>query len=134
VVVQLDALGESVGAWTRAAINDPENRRHAAEIRAKLEAMTRRVASTVDDASKTEVGSAVVEGAEKTGQVIADASGKVADAATPHVVSALSGLAGVFGKAAEKVGRAAEKSSEGTPDAAVADAADETKAPDPEQH
>jgi len=115
VLVQIDALGDAVGAWTRAAINDPENRRHAAEIRGKLEAIASRVAGTIDDASKTDVGSAVVDGAEKTGRAIVDTSEKLADAAAPHVASALSGLAGVFGLAAERVGKAAERPAPAAP-------------------
>jgi len=130
VVVQIDALGDAVGAWTRAAIDDPENRRHATEIRAKLESITHRVAATIDEASKTDVGSAVVEGAEKTGQAISDAGGKVADAAAPHVASALTGLAGVLGKAAERVGRAAERPA--AEPSETADAGDDT--PDDADH
>jgi len=111
VLVQIDALGEAVGEWTKATINDPDNRRQAAEIGAKLETVANKVATSFDEASKTEVGSAVVGTAEKTGRAVVDAGEKVAEAAAPHVASALSGLAGVLGKAAERVGRAAERPS-----------------------
>ena len=134
VVVQIDALGSAVSAWTRSAIDDPENRRHAAEIRSRLESMTHRVATTIDEASKSEVGSAVVDGAEKTGQAVVEAGGKVAEAAAPHVASALTGLAGFLGSAAERVGRATEKPTQPPAhEAADVEVADEPT-PDPEQH
>lgn len=135
VVVQIDALGSAVSAWTRSAIEDPENRRHAAEIRAKLESITHRVASTIDEASKTEVGSAVVDGAEKTGQAVVDAGGKVVEAAAPHVASALTGLAGILGSAAERVGKATAKPAQPAEEEAAVDAeADDESAPDAGQH
>lgn len=108
VVTQIEALGTAVGTWTRAAIDDPQNRQRAAEIRTRLEGVAAMAADSVDQVTKTEVGSAVVDTAEKTGQAIVDAGGKVADAAAPHVANALSGLAGMFGKAAERVERASQ--------------------------
>lgn len=125
VMVQIDALGDAVSAWAHKAVNDPENRRHAAEIRSKLDSVASRVAETVDRATKTEVGSTVAESAEKTGQAFVDAGEKVAEAAAPHVATALTGLAGMLGKAAERVGRAVEGPAEtATPPASASNAAD----------
>jgi len=133
VLVQIDALGDAVGAWTKATINDPDNRRQAAEIGAKLDTVAKKVATSFDEASKTEVGSTVVGTAEKTGRAVMDAGEKAAEAAAPHVASALSGLAGVLGKAAERVGRAAERPShaaEASPAAPSPDATSERESSD----
>jgi len=109
VLTQLDALADSMGRWAKAAVNDPENRRHAAEIRAKLDAVGAKIGSAVDEASKSDIGRSVHEAADKTGQVVVDAGGKVAQEAAPAVASVLAGFADLVGKAAEKVGKAAER-------------------------
>lgn len=110
VITQLDVLGDSMSRWAKAAINDPENRRHAAEIRSKFDTMSAKITSAVDEATHTEVGRTVSEAADRTGRVIADAGGKVAQETVPAVASALGALAELVGKTAERVGRAAERS------------------------
>ncbi len=105
VLSQIDALGESMGRWAHAAVNDPENRRHAEDIKIKLEAMSTRVGQALDDAAKSDVGRSVSEAATKVGAAATEAGTKVADEVAPHVANALSGLADVLGKAAEKVER-----------------------------
>jgi len=109
VLTQIDALGESIGRWAKAAVNDPENRRHASEIRDKLDAVGAKIGSAFDEATQTDIGRKVADAADKTGKTIVDVSGKVAEEAAPAVASALSGLAGLLGKAAERVGQAAER-------------------------
>ena len=108
VLTQLDTLGDSMSRWAKAAVNDPENRRHAAEIRSKIDAMSAKVTATVDEATHTEVGRSVAEAADKTGKAIADAGGKVAQETAPAVASALTALADFLGKAAQQVGQSAE--------------------------
>ncbi len=114
VLTQLDTLGDSMSRWAKAAVNDPENRRHAAEIRSKIDAMSAKVTSTVDEATHTEVGRSVAEAADKTGRAIADAGGKVAQETAPAVASALTSLAEFLGKAAERVGQTVEEKAAAT--------------------
>jgi len=109
VLTQIDALADSMGRWAKAAMNDPENRRHAAEIKAKLDTVGAKLSSAVDDATKTDIGRSVHEAADKTGQAVVDVSGKVAQEAAPAVAGVLTGFADLLGKAADKVGKAAEK-------------------------
>lgn len=109
VIVQLDVLADSMGRWAKAAVNDPENRRHAEEIRAKLDSVGDRIAATVDDATKTDIGRTVQHAAEQTGRAVVEAGGKVAAEAAPVVASVLGGVAGFLGKAADRVSQAAEK-------------------------
>ena len=133
VLAQLDTLGDSMSRWAKAAVNDPENRRHAAEIRSKIDAMSAKVTSTVDEATHTEVGRSVAEAADKTGKAIADAGGKVAQETAPAVASALTSLADFLGKAAERVGQTAdEKVAETAEPAGVEPAAAESAQVEPE--
>jgi len=109
VLAQIDALGDSMTRWAKAAVNDPENRRHADEIKARLDSVGSKVASTFDEATKTDIGKSVQQAAETTGKAVVEAGGKVAAEAAPVVASALSGFAGMLGKAAERVSTAADK-------------------------
>jgi len=109
VLAQIDALGDSMTRWAKAAVNDPENRRHADEIKAKFDSVGDKIAATFDDATKTEIGKSVQQAAETTGKAVVEAGGKVAAEAAPVVVSALSGFAGMLGKAAERVSTAADR-------------------------
>lgn len=113
VMTQIDALGDSMSRWMKAAATDPENRRHAAEIKAKLEAVGEKIGEAMDDASRSDIGRSVQEAADKTGRAVVDVSGKVAAEAGPAVSSALTGLAGLLGKAADRVGKAADRPPEG---------------------
>ncbi len=109
VLTQIDALADSMTRWAKSAVDDPENRRHAAEIRERLEAVGTKIGSAVDEATQTDIGRSVGRAADKTGQAVLEVGGKVAQETGPAVATALTGLAGLLGKAAERVGKAADK-------------------------
>ncbi|TLM97282.1 MAG: hypothetical protein FDZ75_04855, partial [Actinobacteria bacterium] len=53
VVVQLDALAAAVARWSKAAVNDPDYRRHANEFANSLRDMGSKAAEVVDDAAQS---------------------------------------------------------------------------------
>ena len=56
--------------------------------------------------TSSDFGQQVSQGAQQAGDAIGGAAQQVSEAAAPHVATALSGLASVFGRAAAKVDEA----------------------------
>lgn len=135
VVARMGELSEAVAAWARAAADNPENRRHAEDVKAGITEIASKAESAFSRATSTEFGQQVVSGAEEAGQAIGDTAKRVSEAAAPHVASAFAGLADVFGRAAHKVEEAAARQREpvaAQPDAAEPDApATPADAPEP---
>lgn len=102
VVAQLGALGEAVARWARAAVNDPDNKRHAEELKQGVEKMLSSVGDAADKATGSEVGQSFKEAAEKTGDAFKVAGQKFSSDVGPH-------LAGAFKSASEKLREAAGK-------------------------
>jgi hypothetical protein len=86
---QLAEFGQRMADLVRSAIDDPETRRHAREVKVRLEDMAGRIGDAVDSA----VSSAEVSGArERVGEAaetVVSASRRAAGEAAPHVASAL---------------------------------------------
>lgn len=117
VLSQLDEFGAAVGRWMKAAVNDPDNRAHAAEIKAKMESIASSLGDAVDKAADSEVGQSFKEAAEKTGEAFKKAGEKISEEVGPS-------LAGAFRSAAEKFREAAAKMEEKTAGAPEAGAPD----------
>ena len=105
VVEGLDALGEAIGRWAKAAVNDTENKRRADELSAKLEGFVSEVGDTIKGAGESEVGQSFREAAGKTGDAFRQAGEKLSDEIGPK-------LSGAFKSAAERLGQAAQKMEE----------------------
>ncbi|MBN2846951.1 MAG: hypothetical protein JXP72_00675 [Coriobacteriia bacterium] len=102
VVEGLDALSEAIGRWAKAAVNDPENKRRADELSAKLEGFVSEVGDTIKGAGESEVGQSFREAADKTGDAFRQAGEKLSEEIGPK-------LSGAFKSAAERLGQAAQR-------------------------
>lgn len=102
VIGQLDALGEAMGRWARAAVNDPQNQERAEELKDHMHKMAETVSDAVDDASKSDVGKQFKDAAYKTGEAFKAAGERVGEEVAPRVASA-------FRITAEKLHQAAER-------------------------
>lgn len=124
VVAQLDAFGAALGRWMKAAVNDPDNKTRAAEVKAQMENIASSLGEAVDKASDSEVGQSFKEAAEKTGDAFKKAGEKISEEVGPS-------LAGAFRSAAEKFREAAAKMEEKTTgDAPAGPDPDTSAAPD----
>jgi hypothetical protein len=126
VVARMSELGSAVAAWTRAAADNPENRRRLEDVRLGVNDMAKQADAAFQHVTSTDFGQQMKSGAEDAGAAIGDAAQKVSDAAAPHVATAFAGLASAFGRAAHKVEEAAARQKE------PAAAPSESAAPAPE--
>jgi hypothetical protein len=129
VVARMSELGAAVTTWTRAAADNPENRRRLEDVRNGVNDMAKQADAAVSRVTSTDVGQQVKSGAGEVGQAIGDAAQKVSDAAAPHVATAFAGLASAFGRASHMVEEAAarQKAAAASP---PAEAATQESAPD----
>jgi len=102
VVAELDALGEAIGRWAKAAVNDPDNRRRLDELGTRLEGFMSEVGSTIKQTADSDVGQSFREAAEKTGEAFRQAGERVSEEVGPRLASA-------FKSAAQRLGHAAER-------------------------
>lgn len=98
----LESLGVAIGRWTKAAVDDPENRERADELSDKLEGFVTEVGSTVKRAVDSEVGESFREAAGKTGEAFRQAGERISEEVGPK-------LAGAFKSAATRLGEAAQR-------------------------
>jgi len=103
VVLKLRELGEAMAAWTKAAADTPENRRHLDEVRAGVSDVARQANDAFSSVASSDFGRQVSESATQVGQAIGTTAHEVGQAAGPAVASAFAGLADMFGRAAHKV-------------------------------
>jgi len=111
VLAELDALGDALGRWTKAAVNDPENKRRLDEFSARLDGLVDDVGATAKSAVDTEVGQSLKDAADKTGDALRTAGEKISEEVGPR-------LAGAFKSMGDKLRGAAEKIEERQADAA----------------
>jgi len=105
VVAELDTLGEAIGRWAKAAVNDPDNKRRADELSDRLEGIVSSVGTAVKGAAEGEVGQSFKEAADKTGEAFKTAGEKISEEVGPK-------LAGAFKTMGDKLRGAAEKMEE----------------------
>lgn len=125
VVAELDALGDAIGRWAKAAVNDPENKRRFDELSSRLDGLVVEVGAKVKDAADSEVGESFKEAAEKTGEAFKVAGERISEEVGPK-------LAGAFKSMSDKLRGAAEKMEERTAASTSADAPQEAEPPAPE--
>jgi hypothetical protein len=109
VVSQADALAAAIASWARTAYQDPEYRRHADEIGAKLGEMGAKLGEGIQDVAESDFGHRVSETADKVGDALTEGAEKVTKAAGPHVASAFSSMSAALQKAASQVEDAVRK-------------------------
>lgn len=105
VVAELDALGDALGKWLKAAANDPDNKRRLDELSTRLEGLVDGVGGAVKGAADSEVGQSFKEAADKTGEAFKTAGEKIGEEVGPK-------LAGAFRTLGDKLRGAAEKMEE----------------------
>lgn len=105
VVAELDALGDAIGRWAKAAVNDPENKRRLDEFASRLDGFVDDVGTSVKGAADSEVGQSFKEAADKTGEAFKVAGDKISEEVGPK-------LAGAFKTMSDKLRGAAEKMEE----------------------
>ena len=107
VLEQLDALGDAIGRWTTAAVNDPDNRERAQELKEHVERMARKAGDAIDgaseSASKSDVGQAFKDAAGKTGEAFKVAGTRFTEEVAPKMASAFRGAADKLHQAAERM-------------------------------
>lgn len=107
VLEQLDALGDAIGRWTTAAVNDPDNRERAQELKEHVERMARKAGDAIDGASesagKSDVGQAFKDAAGKTGEAFKIAGTRFTEEVAPKMASAFRGAADKLHQAAERM-------------------------------
>lgn len=86
---QLVEFGQRMADLVRSAIDDPETRRHAREVKVRLEDMAGRIGDAVDSAVTSADASGVRERAGEAAGVVVSAGKRAAGEAAPHVASAL---------------------------------------------
>jgi hypothetical protein len=105
VVSELDALGEAIARWAKAAVNDPENQRRLNELGDRLEGLVDNVGASIKGAADGDVGQSFREAADKTGEAFKVAGAKFSDEVGPK-------LAGAFRTVGEKLRGAADRMEE----------------------
>jgi hypothetical protein len=111
VLGAMASFGEAVSTWARAALDEPENRKHLEDLRAGVSEMAREADAAVSQIGESEFGKQLQESAMHAGEAIGGAASEFGQTAAPHVATAFTTLAEVFSYAAEKVTQAATPSS-----------------------
>lgn len=122
VVAELDALGEALGRWMKAAVNDPDNKRRLDELSSRLEGLVSDIGDSAKGAVDSEVGQSFKEAADKTGDAFKVAGEKLSSEVGPR-------LAGAFKSVGDKLRGAADRIEERQ--AAAAQETTATPAPEP---
>jgi hypothetical protein len=110
---QLEDLGSSVAAYIKATMDDPETKRHAAEVRAQLETAAKSVADAMAEAGRSEAGQKVYNAATTVAGAAVATGQKVADEVRPHLADALRKANEAVKAAAESMTSRGEPAAEG---------------------
>jgi len=103
VVAELDALGEAIARWAKAAVNDPDHKRRVDEFSTRLDGFVSDVGSTVKGAADSEIGAAFKHAGEATGDAFRQAGEKVSEEVGPRLASAFKTMGDKLRNAAEKI-------------------------------
>jgi len=86
---QFQALGESLAAALRVALDTPENRQRTQDLRAGVEAMVNEVERAIEETGESAQGQKVRSQAARVAESVRDASEQTIQEVRPHLVSAL---------------------------------------------
>lgn len=103
VVNELDALGDAISRWAKAAVNDPENKRRLDELSARLDSFVASVNDKAKSLSESEVGEAFRHASEATGEAFRTAGEKITEKAGTGVSTALKTVSEKLRSAAEHI-------------------------------
>jgi hypothetical protein len=114
----LDELIQAIGNWAKSLKDDPDNKRHAGELKDRLEGLGEQIGGAFDSASQTEVGQKVSEAANRAGVAVTGAAKKVGTEVAPHIAIAFRSAAEGMHKAAEELDKRASQAVAEHPEAA----------------
>jgi hypothetical protein len=127
---QLNELGSAIARAVRAGIDDPENRRRAAELRDGLDSIAREVGAAFDEAAASPHGQRVKEEVGKAAESVAAAGRRVADDVRPHLIEAARSASERLKEAAAGMEQRAQAARAGEP---VPESTDDTGETEPRQ-
>jgi len=125
VVAELNALGDAISRWVKAAVADEDNKRRAAEFRERLDGFATKVGEVAKDATDSDVGRSFKEAADKTGEAFKQAGEKISDEAAPKAATAFRGFADKLREAAERLEKQAVEKGENQSSPETQDASSE---------
>jgi hypothetical protein len=103
VAAELDALGDAIGRWLKAATSDPENRHRVEELGSRLEGFADEVGSTLKGAAETEIGQSFKEAADTAGVALKQAGEKLSEEVGPRLAGAFRSIGDHLRTAAERI-------------------------------
>lgn len=109
---QLEELGASVASYIRATMDDPETKRHAAEVREQLERAAGAVGEAMSDAARSDAGQRVYNAATSVAGAAVATGQKVADEVRPHLADAIRKANDAVRAAAESMTSRGDKAAE----------------------
>lgn len=130
---QLNELGSAIAQAVRVAVDDPENRRKAAELRDGLDSMARKVGAAFDEAAASPHGQRVKEEVGKAAESVAAASRKVAEEVRPHLIEAARTASEKLREATAGMEQRAKAAKDEEPAPTAGDSATEQEPPKEEQ-
>lgn len=123
---QLEELGGSVASYIRAKMDDPETKRHAAEVQSQLERAAGAVGDAMSEAARSDAGQRAYNAATSVAGAAVATGQKVADEVRPHLADAIR-------KANEAIRAAADSMTSRSDSATEAPEADASAAPAPHE-
>jgi hypothetical protein len=126
---QLSELGSAIARAVRAGIDDPENRRRAAELRDGLDSMAREVGAAFDEAAASPHGQRVKEEVGRAADSVAAAGRKVAEDVRPHLIEAARSASEKLRQAAAGMEQRAQAAKPSEPAPATDDEAGDAEPP-----
>jgi hypothetical protein len=118
VLDHVDELGDAIGRWAKAAVNDPDNRRRVEELREHLDRIGENIGDSIKSASESESGQQMKDAANKAGTAIADMGQRFGEEVLPKMAAA-------FESAADKLADAADRMESRADETASAETAGE---------
>lgn len=109
VVAALDSLGESIGRWARAAVDDPENKRRMHELRERVDELGRKAGDAFGNAAESSK-----DVADRASEKLREVGGRIGDEVAPRMASAFKSAADRLRDAAERMEDKAGADSEAT--------------------
>lgn len=89
VFKSVDELAAEITRWARSMADNPENRRRARELQARLEGLGRQIGDGVESAAKSEFAKEVSSVAVAAGDAAIDTARRVGDQVLPRVADAM---------------------------------------------